>query len=750
MSSPFAVLTCSALAIFLALLPEGNDPTPSEDPHDPYRPVKRSKPSQISGPANAVIDRLVQAQLDPVHLKLNPEASRSTLIRRVCFDLTGLPPTLSEIETFEQDNQPDAYLRMLDRYLASPTYGERWGKYWLDAAGYADSNGYFNADSDRPLAYHYRDYVIRSFNADKPYDRFVLEQIAGDELVGYRPDGDVTPEMVDPLIATHFLRNAPDGTGESDGNPDEVRTDRLTVLEGNLQNLMNCLTGLTIQCARCHDHKFEPISQEEYYSLQAILFPVYNPDRWVKPNDRSIALGTRKERQSIQQTTEQIDASIRWLRTGKKTIELSLAFFRTVHHLTLIPEETRREIIAAGAVSSDRRSTAQKELLKKYSLTLTREKENDNLLPGYRAWQTKIQDSLTRLEKSRPAAVPTIAAFYETDPQPPTHHLLKRGLHNKPGPEVQPGVPQILTSPSNRYQIGATPAGCISSQRRTALARWLISQENPLLARVMVNRIWAHHFGTGIVATVDNLGTSGARPTHPKLLEFLADYFIDHGWSIKAMHRLIMTSAVYRQQSTSSADRVQVDPANRLLARFPLRRLDAEAIRDGQLFLSGELDFQQFGPYVPSHRTSEGVVDVAGQTPGSRRRSVYIQQRRTQVVTFLQLFDAPAMVATCGRRVSSTVPLQSLAFLNSDFARQRARAFAQRLQRESAQSPNQRLDLAWKLLSARLPTMAERQLCEQFIDQQKDAYAGKPDADIRIWADLCQMLLASNAFLYVE
>src|SRR5262249_10745832 len=249
-----------------------------------------------------------------------PEADRTTLLRRVHLDLTGLPPTPTEVDAFLADRSVDAYERMVERCLASPRYGERWGKYWLDAAGYADSNGYFNADSDRPLAWRYRDYVIRSFNADKPYDRFVQEQLAGDELAGYVVGGDVTPAMVEPLTATHFLRNAPDGTGESDGNPDEVRIDRFTVLEGNLQIAMNCLLGVTVQCARCHDHKFEPLTQEEYYRLQAILFPAYCPERWVKPNDRTVMATSRAHREAYQRRIGQIDRQIKALRDSVNSV----------------------------------------------------------------------------------------------------------------------------------------------------------------------------------------------------------------------------------------------------------------------------------------------------------------------------------------------------------------------------------------------------------------------------------------------
>src|SRR6516225_1479136 len=280
-------------ACLLPRLAPAADPPADDRDHWAFRPPVSPAPPAVRHPerARTALDRFLLAALEARSLSFAPEADRATLVRRVSFDLTGLPPAPADVSAFLADLSPDAYERMVERYLASPHYGERWGKYWLDAAGYADSNGYFNADSDRPLAWKYRDYVVRSFNTDKPYDQFVREQLAGDELVGFRRDGDVTPAMVEGLVATHFLRNATDGTGESDGNPDEVRTDRITVLEGNVQNTVNCLLGLTIQCTRCHDHKFEPITQEEYYGLQAVLFPVYNPERWTKPNERVVPIG---------------------------------------------------------------------------------------------------------------------------------------------------------------------------------------------------------------------------------------------------------------------------------------------------------------------------------------------------------------------------------------------------------------------------------------------------------------------------
>jgi hypothetical protein len=721
------------------------------DTHRAFRPVVRPAIPAVRGDARTAIDRFILAALEAKGIAPNPETDRPTLIRRVAFDLTGLPPTPAEIDAFLADQSPAAYERMVERYLASPRYGERWGKFWLDAAGYADSNGYFSADSDRPHAWRYRDYVVRSLNADKPYDRFVREQIAGDELAGYVPGGDVTPAMVEGLTATHFLRNAPDGTGESDGNPDEVRVDRFSVLEGNLQNVVNCLLGLTVQCTRCHDHKFEPITQEEYYGLQAILFPVYNPEKWAKPNDRVLAVGTRAEVAAWKERTALIDRQIKAAQGGLTAFADALREQFLGERLKDLEPAARAAVVEAAKVAKDKRTAAQKELLKAHAKAV--EVSDDDLakrFPEYAALRDRVKHTVAEREKERPRPLDQLAAFVESDPNPPAHHVLKRGQHGAPGKEVGPTVPAALCTPANTYHIDPTPRGRVSTGRRTAFANWVTSPQNPLLARVMVNRIWQHHFGTGIVATVDNLGVSGAKPSHPELLDYLAAGFVANGWSMKSLHRLILSSAVYRQSSAPRPELDAADPDNHLLARFPLRRLDAEAVRDSLLTVAGELDPRAGGPYVPTTRTGEGVVEVPQSASGAHRRSVYLQQRRTQVVTFLQLFDAPSVVTTCGARTPSTVPLQSLAFLNADFVRARARSMAHRLGTEAGDDTGKRLSLAFRLASGREPLADERRACEKFLTAQHEVYAKDMDAADRPWADLCQMLLASNAFLYVE
>jgi hypothetical protein len=725
--------------------------SPTRQVHRMFQPPVRPPIPAVQHPEGlwTPIDHFVAAALEAKELTLNPEADRTTLIRRVSFDLIGLPPTPAEIDAFLSDRSPDSYERMVERYLASPHYGERWGKYWLDAAGYADSNGYFDADTDRPLAYRYRDYVVRAFNEDKPYDRFVQEQLAGDELAGYVPDGDVTPAMADLLVATHFLRNAPDGTGESDGNPDELRTDRFTVLEGTLQITMNCLLGLTIQCARCHTHKFEPITHAEYYRLQAIFYPAYCPDRWIVPKNRVVSVATRTQRAEHQRRTERFNREIKALQTGLEAFAEPLREEVIEERLASLEPDVRTTVLQAVATPKDKRTPAQQALLKTHvePLKIT-EDDLARRFPEFAAYRERVRQTIAARQKDRPPPLYELAVLVENDPHPPVHHVLRRGQHNAPGPEVQPGVPAALCTPANVYRLDPKPSDRGSSGRRLALARWVTAPDNPLCARVLVNRVWQHHFGVGLVATPDNLGRSGAPPSHPELLDYLATEFIRSGWSIKALHRLILRSAVYRQASTPRADALRVDPDDRLLSRFPLRRLDAEALRDAMLAVAGELDQRMGGPYVPTKRTPAGTVEVEPTQDGARRRSLYLQQRRTGIATFLELFDVTPPTPTCSVRNLSTVPLQALALLNADFARRQAQAFAQRLEREAGMDV--RLTLAFRLAVGRVPDAAERAAAQRFLAEQRALYANDKDGEQRAWTDMCQMILAGNAFLYVE
>ncbi len=647
------------------------------------------------------VDRFIQKTLEDQRLAPAPDADRATLIRRVSFDLTGLPPEPEQVAAFVADPAADAYERLVDRLLASPRYGERWGKFWLDASGYCDSNGYFSADTDRPLAYRYRDYVIRGFNADRPLDRIVREQLAGDELAGDRRGSEADPATIDLLIATHFLRNGQDGTGESDGNPDEVRADKYAVLEGAIQIIGSSLLGLTLQCAKCHDHKFEPVTQQEYYQLQAILYPAFNVEHWVNPNDRIVIAGPRDELTRWQVHEKIIDGQI-------EALERHLG---SGTNATKTKDALERVIKAANA----------------------------------QRWPNPCRIAWVGDVSTTPSEIP----------------ILVRGNLATPGPKVGPGVLGVLTDRENQYVPTPPFGGSSATGRRLALARWLTrpgSRPSALLARVLANRIWQQHFGTGLAATSDNLGYTGSPPSHPELLDWLASELARSGWSAKALHRVIVTSSVYRRSGSPQPDAVRIDPDNRLLSRFPLRRLDAEAMRDAILAITGELADRQGGPYVQTDRDGSGEVIVAEGTEGATRRSVYLQQRRTEITSLLELFDAPSIVTTCTRRLPSTIPLQSLSLMNSEFMVTRAGKLAARLERNCKGGIESRVDQiacierAFLLAVGRPPTPHERASACKFMATQPSQYPGLTDSDCghRALTDFCQMLLASNSFLYID
>ena len=736
-----------------AVRPSGPAPRRSAESHWAFKPpIRPAEPVvQMKEWVRNGIDRFVLARLEMENLTPSPETDRVTLIRRLSFDLTGLPPTPEEIEAFVLDNHSDAYDKLVDRLLASPHYGERWGRHWLDAVGYADSNGYFDADSDRPLAYKYRDYVIRSLNGDKPIDRFIQEQFAGDELAGFDPDGDVTPEMGESLAATHLLRNAPDGTGESDGNPLEVKVDRYAVLEWNIQILGSAFLGLTLQCARCHDHKFEPVTQEEYYRMQAILRPAYDPEHWLKPNERVITIAPRTVRDENKIETEKYGRELKAL---KESLEGVIAPYRKLaldENVSKIEAAARADVRKALDTPEKNRTDAMKALLKKHEALLAI--KDDDLIkqfPDIASGYPVLKEALKRREAAPPVRLPQVAALTERVGGPPPHRMLVRGSHAKEGQEVQPGVPAALCTQSNQYAETARQAGQKSSGRRLALARWLVAPENPTVARVFVNRVWQRHFGIGLVSTADNFGLSGAGPSHPGLLDFLALEFIQSGWRLKALHRLIVTSATYRQASRSRDDAFATDPENRWLWRFPLRRLDAESLRDAMLAAAGEIDPSLGGPYVPVETTAEGQSVVNEKRAGANRRSIYLQQRRTKPAAVLDLFDGARMNPNCAQRSASTVTLQSLTLLNSEFARLRSKAFAERLRKETGLDRSGGIARAFQFAAGRKPSSEEQQAAADFLEAQKKHYGGSASAEQSAWTDFCQMLFASNAFLYVE
>jgi hypothetical protein len=750
-SGPARWASCILAALLLAAAVGADSitsPTPGVDAkkvaaHWAFKPVADCQPPDVNDSAwcRNAIDHFILHALEQKGLHPSPEADCNTLVRRLYLDLTGLPPTPKQIDAFINDTSPDAYERLVDALLASPAYGQQWGAYWLEVAGYADSNGYFEADTDRPYAFEYRDYVVRSFNHDKPYDQFIREQVAGDELAGYVRGDDIVPENFELLTATHFFRNAPDGTGESDGNPQELAADRYAVLEGNLQILGSAFLGLTVQCARCHDHKFEPITQLEYYQLQAILKPAYDHDHWLKPAQRLMAVGPRKEVEKTRSHIAQIDKEVAALKESIDGLKQPLARLIRSERLANVPN--RAAIEKAADTNPKDRTEAMKALLKKNAkLVEVDDGEITQRFPEVSPELKQLNEVIAQRDSQKPS-LRQLSILSEPTTRPAAHHLLTRGRYTDIGREAPPGVPAVLSTPDNPYTI---PDTLRTSGRRLALANWLTSPYHPTVTRLAVNRIWQHHFGASIVTTPENFGLTGTPPTHPQLLDFLANELIRNGWHIKPIQRLIVCSATYRQSGKLRDDAMSIDPEDRLLWRFPQQRLSAEAVRDSMLAISGELDPTAGGPYVPVTADKQGQLLTPDDRAGALRRSLYLQHRRTKPSTLLEVFDSPEMAPNCTRRIPSTVTLQSLALLNSDFVRHRSRALAKRLLAELDET--RRLNLTFESVLARPPTVSERSAAIEFLTTQAKQY--NPNSPENVWTDFCQMLFASNAFLYVD
>ena len=533
------------------------------------------------------------------------------MIRRLSFDLTGIPPSPDEINAFVNDTEPDAYNRLVERLLASPHYGERWGKYWLEASGYSDSNGYFSADSDRPLAYRYRDYVIRAFNADRPLDQIVREQLAGDELAGERQSHYASNAVIDQLVATHFLRNGQDGTGESDGNPDEVRADKYAVLEGAIQIIGSSLLGLTLQCAKCHDHKFEPVTQKDYYQLQAILFPAFNVEHWVKPNDRVVIAGPRAEQVRWEAHDKAIDAQI---------------------------ESLKRSF------ASEPGAAKKEKALKKVIEAINARRQPN---PGRIAWVGDVSGS--------PSEIP----------------LLVRGDLATPGSESRAGRSRFLDRPRQPIQAQAAVSRLILDRQAAGACAVAHSARHaaggssgsragqPNLAAPFRNRT-GRHIGQSRVHGLSAHSSRVARVAGSRA----GALGLERQGPASPDPVLLGVSAIELSKSTGFAASILTTACSRgfLSGDWMPRRSVTPCSPPPVSWID-----RQGGPYVPTDRTGSGDVVVAERSPGATRRSVYLQQRRTQTDSLLEVFDAPSIVTTCTRRSPSTIPLQSLSLLNSDF-----------------------------------------------------------------------------------
>ncbi len=728
--------------------------------------------SQISNP----IDAFVLAKLAEKGLSFNDEASKSVLLRRVTFDLLGLPPTIEELDEFLADESPDAYDKVVDRLLASPRFGERWGRQWLDIAGYADSDGYLAADRLRPEAWRYRDWVIRALNSDLPYDQFVTQQLAGDELSDWRRADEITPEIYDQLVATGFLRTALDPTYPGYIEPNEVHQ----VLADTMQIVGTTFLGLTVHCARCHQHKFDPISQRDYYSLQAVFGGALDPARWQPSEVRGIPFASEAEEARINAHNQQADARIAALTASLN--ELTLRFRRRVlarpmadGRKLMADLPTQDKLIAALIIEPAKRNAEQKQLLEQHNVATVSlsEAELAKQFDEYRDDSAKLKAALAA-EAALKKTITRIRGLADIDEKAAAGHILRRGDYNKPGAEVAPGVVEVL-APAG-FQL-APQAGYKTSGRRTALARWLTAPEHPLLARVHVNRLWAAHFGRGIVPTLANFGRSGVKPTHPELLDWLATEFVGQAfqpepvrsnagqagkpdlraWSQKRLHRLIVTSTAYRQSADVDAVKQQLDSNNILLGAWSPKRHQGEVVRDSLLTVSARLTPTQFGKWANVAAQGDGSVIDTDDEPG-RRRSIYQIVRRSQHLTMLELFDTPLMEVNCPERTVSTVPLQALAMLHGPMSDRAAGGLSERIWSAATTDPD-RIRFAFRSLFTREPSATETdRIVRTLSELSREQLANKPnptDADKEAalkaaWRQVALVLLNSNEFVYVH
>lgn len=731
--------------------------------HWAFRPPVRPQvpPVRASDRVRTAIDSFVIAALEAKGLHLSPDAGREVLLRRASFDLIGLPPTPEEVREFLADQDELAYERMIDRLLASPHYGERWARHWLDVAGYADSAGVLSEDRPLPTAFRYRDYVIRALNNDKPYDRFLQEQIAGDELTDYWTAWETLDRLPDDVVeavtATGFLRCAPDSSRPDFSTIKNADSQYFyPTINDTLQIVASSTMGLTLQCARCHSHKYDPIPQVEYYRLQSIFMTAYRPKQWIPQMERQLLVATAAQKKAADEQNGKVDAEI--ARLTKELADMRNEYRQKLfdERLTALPDVIRADVQQAMMKSAEQRSEVEKYLVDKFQAQLQPDdKTLDTLLPetyaDYRTGVDQRNAAVTAQEQQR-INFDELRALYDL-PGPVVVPLLRRGDALTPGPPVEPGVLSALMTPV-AFEWTSPAVEAKTSGRRLAFARWLTQPDHPLTARVMVNRIWQHHFGEGLVSTVEDFGTLGSPPSHPQLLDWLAREFVENGWSIKHLHRLMMTSGSYRQQSViddaTQALAMHVDPDNRLIWHQRLRRVDAEPLRDALLNVAGLLDESMFGNPIPVARRPDGEVTIAdGQN--DRRRSIYTQILRGNPLTMLHAFDQPVMETNCTRRSRSTVSTQALTLLNSDTAIQYAAAFADRALREAPESPCR---FAFLAALSRDATDDEVTESETFLAEQQERYLARGDeidaARRAALADFCHMLLVSNEFVYID
>lgn len=682
--------------------------------HDSAAPPKVRDSNWVRNP----VDAFVLARLEREGMRPAGEADRRVLIRRLYFDLIGLPPSPEEVRAFEADRDPQAYENLVERLLADSRYGERWGRHWLDLVRFAESDG-FAIDGERPTAWRYRDYVIRAFNSDKPYDVFVREQIAGDEFRG--KGGGPAGERA---VALGFLRMGP---WEADANSKkQLRQDFLNEVTATVGSVF---LGLTTGCAQCHNHKYDPISHRDYYRLQAFFAataPAEVPAGFDAAGEDAKAM--KRRARSHEDEAEKAETDLE-----KRKEELKQQYIRL---MKVKPDDP-------GVAKFLGRLGTKNFFFLEQDLPLVKEPAWREPIKAYFDTRDRMQLNQELARRFQPVAYGVRDMTPPATPDVPDTYVLLGGDLVARGEKVDPGFLQCV---SGSAEAAAIPFAGGSSGRRTALAEWIASPSNPFAARVMVNRIWMHHFGEGIVRTPSDFGKNGDAPSHPELLDWLATQFIQQKWSVKAMHRLMLQSSAYRQASRHDEQKAYAakDSSNRLLWRMNWQRLDAEALRDSILHLSGRLTPHAGGPgvffEVPDDvaRGFEFFKWFPSTDEERRRRSVYQFQRRSVLAPMAEAFDAPNLSASCSRRQATIVAPQALTLLNGALTRTEAAHLAARLMKESA-TPEERLQRGFQLVLGRGPTEAERGHCRKLIA------GGEPGL-----ASLATVLFNLNEFLYLE
>lgn len=676
----------------------------------PERPVVPG--TQDRNPIDAFLDR----KLDAEQLRKNGPADKRTLIRRAYLDLIGLPPTPEETTAFLNDDSKNAWEVLVERLLESPHYGERWGRHWLDLVHYADSGGY-ERDFDWPTMWRYRDYVIDAFNSDKPYDEFIVEQIAGDE---------VDPDSVEANIATGYLRMV------LDNNIKDERT-RMDELDDNVATTSQTFLAMTAQCARCHNHKFDPIPQKDYYRMQAVFFSTKEFD---------YPLVGAEEVARYEAALEEIQQQQKPLRNRKTELEKPHREFLFQAELDTYPPYYR----TAWETPAEKRNAGQRLNARQVAALYNQIKRTDILarMSEQELAQLKeIEAGIKELDASRPKLYPTARTITEESRDPLPSYFLHRGDTGTKGSVMSPGVLTVAARVDSRFP--QPPAEAKTSWRRKHFAEWIASNDNPLTARVMVNRIWQHHFGEGIVRTPSNFGKTGMLPSHPDLLDWLAVEFVDSGWSVKHMHRLMLTSDAYRRSSLDNPENLAKDSTNKYFWRQSRNRHEVETIRDQIMAVAGTLNRALGGPAVrpfidPSlfqsstNRTWRGL---AIGDPDSWRRSIYVFSKRSIRYPMFEAFDQPDMVSSCSQRTRSTVAPQALLLMNNAEVLLQAKHFAQRVAVEAGHDPGAQIDRAFELALSRKPTEIERSKALGFVGTTPTGLV-----------DLCQTLFNLNEFLY--